>query len=93
MKSTRNLWRWLGVIFVLSFATLGWIGREIYLAAPPIPRAVQTAAGVPLYTGAQIQAGQQAWFSAAGGVLLAIYALRLLRRPAATVMQPVGSAA
>jgi nitric oxide reductase subunit B len=30
---------------------------------------------------------------AAGGVLLAIYALRLLRRPAARAMQPVGSAA
>jgi nitric oxide reductase subunit B len=66
MKSTRNLWRWLGVIFVLSFATLGWIGREIYVAAPPIPRAVLTAAGVPLYTGGQIQAGQQAWFTAGG---------------------------
>ena len=37
MQPTRNLWRWLAVVFVLSFAALGWLGREIYLAAPPIP--------------------------------------------------------
>ena len=37
MKPTRSLWRWLAVVFVLSFAALGYLGREIYLAAPPIP--------------------------------------------------------
>ncbi len=66
MKPTRALWRWLGLVFVLSFAALGWIGREIYLAAPPIPSAVKTIGGETLYTGEQIQHGQQAWLSAGG---------------------------
>jgi len=38
MQPTRNLWRWLAVVFFLSFAALGWLGREIYLSAPPIRR-------------------------------------------------------
>ena len=45
MKSSRRLWRTLAVIFLLSFAVLGWIGREIYLSAPPIPDAVVAADG------------------------------------------------
>ena len=40
MKPNRKLWQWLGVVFVLSFAALGFIGREIYLAAPPIASVV-----------------------------------------------------
>jgi nitric oxide reductase subunit B len=66
MKATRNLWRWLGVVFVLSFAALGYLGREIYLAAPPIPTAVQSVQGDTLYTADQIRLGQQAWLSAGG---------------------------
>src|ERR1051325_2014958 len=66
MKPTRKLWQWLAIVFVLSFATIGWVGREIYLAAPPIPDTVRTAAGASLYTGEQIHAGQQAWLSAGG---------------------------
>ena len=66
MKPTRRLWQWLGIVFVLSFATLGWLGREIYLAAPPIPTKVVTADGATLYTGDRIQYGQQAWLSAGG---------------------------
>jgi nitric oxide reductase subunit B len=66
VKPTRRLWQWLGVVFVLSFAVLGWLGREIYLAAPPIPKAVVKADGTSLYTGADIQRGQQAWLSAGG---------------------------
>ena len=37
MRSPRLIWQTLAVVFVLSFAVLGWAGREIYLAAPPIP--------------------------------------------------------
>jgi len=66
MKSTRKLWQGLGVVFVLSFAVLGWLGREIYLAAPPIPKAVKTIEGVALYSGEDIQRGQQAWLSSGG---------------------------
>ncbi len=66
MKPTRKLWQWLGVIFVLSFATLGYLGREIYLAAPPIPKAVVTTTGKTLYTADQVENGQRAWRSVGG---------------------------
>ena len=66
MKSTRRLWRWLGLIFVLSFGALGYLGWQIYLAAPPIPQRVVTADGELLFTGEQIQRGQQAWMAAGG---------------------------
>lgn len=66
MKSTSRLWRWLGLIFVLSFGALGYLGWQIYLSAPPIPRQVVTTDGELLYTGDQVQLGQQAWMSAGG---------------------------
>ena len=66
MQKTRTLWRWLAVVFFLSFAALGWIGREIYLDKPPIPQQVVSSGGQVLYTGAQIQRGQEAWLSAGG---------------------------
>ena len=65
MQPTRNLWRWLAVVFVLSFAALGWLGREIYLAAPPIPT-VKAEDGTTLFTKEQIQDGQRAWLAAGG---------------------------
>lgn len=66
MKSDHRLWRWLGLIFVLSFGALGFLGYQIYLSAPPIPKAVMSVQGEVLYSGEQIQAGQQAWLSAGG---------------------------
>lgn len=66
MSNNFRLWRLLGLVFVLSFGALGFIGYQIYLTAPPIPTAVVTAEGDTLFTSAQIQAGQQAWLSAGG---------------------------
>ena len=66
MSPTRKLWQTLGIVFVLSFAALLWLGREIYLAAPPIPSVVKTTSGDTLFTGEQIQDGQRAWLSAGG---------------------------
>ncbi len=66
MNSTSRLWRGLGIVFVLSFAVLGWLGREIYLAAPPIPHTIRSSDGTTLFTGDQIQRGQQAWLKAGG---------------------------
>ena len=66
MKSTKRLWRWLGLIFVLSFGALGYLGWQIYLTAPPIPKAVTAINGEVIFTGEQIQYGQQAWLSAGG---------------------------
>lgn len=66
MRSNNMLWRWLGLVFVLSFGALGYLGWQIYLSAPPIPRAVATAGGDVLFTGEQIQRGQQVWLAAGG---------------------------
>ncbi|HET7546282.1 MAG TPA: nitric-oxide reductase large subunit [Usitatibacter sp.] len=62
----RKLWQWLGFVFLLSFAALGWIGREIYLAAPPIPETVRVDHGATLFTGHDIEEGQRAWLAAGG---------------------------
>jgi nitric oxide reductase subunit B len=65
MEGKRNLWKWLAAVFVLSFAVLLYLGREIYLAAPPIPL-VKTTSGTVLYTPSDIQEGQRAWLAAGG---------------------------
>ena len=66
MHATRALWRWLALVCFLSFAVLLWVGKEIYLAKPPIPDRVITEQGTTLFTGEQIQRGQEAWLSAGG---------------------------
>jgi nitric oxide reductase subunit B len=66
MRSNHGLWRWLGLIFVLSFGALGYLGWQIYLTAPPIPKAVVTTSGDVLFTGEQVQRGQQVWLASGG---------------------------
>lgn len=66
VQSTRRLWTWLGLVCLLSFGALLWLGREIYLSAPPIPNEVVTESGQPLFTGDQIRRGQQVWLAAGG---------------------------
>ena len=66
MTTSNRLWRWLALVFVLSFGALGYLGWQIYLAAPPIPKTVVSADGDTLFTGEQIRRGQQAWMSAGG---------------------------
>lgn len=66
MQPTRKLWRWLAIVFLLSFAVLAWVGGEIYLRQPPIPRQVVDSSGQVLFTGKQIQLGQRAWLAAGG---------------------------
>lgn len=73
MKSSRKLWAWLGVIFLLSFAVLGWMGLEIYLTAPPIPKQVVQTDGQVVFTGPQVQRGQEAWLSAGGQQLGSVW--------------------
>lgn len=66
MHATRRLWTWLAIICVLSFGTLLFVGREIYLKAPPIPAQVLDQQGHVIWTGDQITRGQQAWLAAGG---------------------------
>jgi nitric oxide reductase subunit B len=66
MKSNNGLWRWLGLIFVLSFGALGYLGWQIYLTAPPIPKSVVSTTGEVIFTGEQIGKGQQVWLASGG---------------------------
>ena len=66
MQSTTRLWKWLGLVCLLSFAVLLWLGREMYLLKPPIPAAVVTEDGGTVFTGEQIMRGQEVWLAAGG---------------------------
>ena len=66
MRNNKMLWRWLGLIFVLSFGALGYLGWQIYLTAPPIPQNIVSTRGEVLFTGDQIRRGQQVWLATGG---------------------------
>ena len=73
MDSMRKLWVGLALVFCISFAALGWLGREIYLAAPPIPELIRTPGGETVYTGKQVRDGQRAWLAAGGQQLGSVW--------------------
>ncbi|HTN64867.1 MAG TPA: nitric-oxide reductase large subunit [Burkholderiaceae bacterium] len=73
MQATRKLWTWLAVICILSFGVLGWVGTEIYLAAPPIPKQVVSTQGKVLFSDGQVQRGQSAWLAAGGQQLGSVW--------------------
>ncbi|MGV3654446.1 MAG: nitric-oxide reductase large subunit, partial [Noviherbaspirillum sp.] len=73
MHATRKLWTWLGIICLLSFSTLLWVGGEIYQAAPPIPEQVATTRGDVLFTAQEMRYGQQAWRAAGGQQLGSVW--------------------
>jgi nitric oxide reductase subunit B len=66
MNPTKRLWIVLAAVLVASFTTLGFVGREIYQVAPPVPTAVRTADGRTLYTDADVQTGREVWQSIGG---------------------------
>ncbi|HYC35561.1 MAG TPA: nitric-oxide reductase large subunit [Usitatibacter sp.] len=70
--ANRKLWTWLGIIFVVSFAVLGYLGGEIYRAAPPYPT-VKVSTGETLFTGAELKEGQRAWLAAGGQQLGSVW--------------------
>src|SRR5690349_17822453 len=72
MNATRRLWTSLGAVFFISFAVLGWLGREIYLAAPPYPT-VKVATGETLFTSDEVREGQRAWLAAGGQQLGSVW--------------------
>jgi len=61
-----RLWLGLGTVLGVSFAVLGYYGREIYRQAPPIPERVVTTDGDVLFTGQEIRDGQNVWQSMGG---------------------------
>src|SRR3954447_26494747 len=73
MTDTRRLWKVLGTILLFSFGLLLLMGREIYLAAPPMPNALKSASGQTLYTLEDLQTGRQVWQSTGGQELGSIW--------------------
>ena len=73
MNASRRLWLGLGVLLLLSFAVLLWVGGEIHRVMPPIPSAVVTEDGTTVYTRADIQKGRQVWQSIGGQQLGSIW--------------------
>lgn len=73
MHASRKLWTWLAIICFVSFAILGWVGTEIYLAAPPIPHRVVSSDGTVIFSEGQVQRGQEAWLSAGGQQLGSVW--------------------
>ncbi len=66
MQTTKRLWLGLGLLLVLSFSVLLWMGREIYHEAPPLPQQVVTESGKVIYTRADFEAGRVVWQSIGG---------------------------
>src|SRR3569832_352617 len=62
----KRLWIFLAIFMVASFAALGFLGREIQRAEPPIPATVADSTGRVIYTRDDIQNGQLAWQSMGG---------------------------
>jgi len=73
MSDTRRLWTILGLILLASFAVLGYMGRQIYLSAPPVPSLVRTESGTTIYTREDIERGRQVWQSIGGHQLGSIW--------------------
>ncbi len=63
----KKLWLLFGLITILSFGTLLWIGTEIFREAPPIPKQVVTTDGTVLIDDDEISKGQNVW-QALGGM-------------------------
>lgn len=68
MRPQNYIKHWLAflVVFVVSFAVLGYYGLEIYRKAPPYPKQVLSDNGQVVYTHDDIMTGQAVWQSIGG---------------------------
>ncbi|MBK6900462.1 MAG: nitric-oxide reductase large subunit [bacterium] len=71
--SYKRLWIVFGLVVGLSFAVLGYFGREIYRQAPPVPARVVGDDGAVLFTGQDIKDGQNVWQSTGGQELGSVW--------------------
>lgn len=62
----KRLWIGFGLVLVISFLVLGWIGTRIYQEMPPIPEKIVTSDGETLIDTGEISAGQNVWQSMGG---------------------------
>ncbi len=57
----KKYWIPFGLVIIISFAVLGWVGTRIYQQAPPIPQKVITSNGKLIFTKDDIEKGQNIW--------------------------------
>ena len=62
----KRLWIGFIAVIVISFATIGYFGLEIFRKAPPVPDRVVSVDGQTLFTGQDIRDGQNVWQSMGG---------------------------
>lgn len=62
----RNLWTAFGLVMLVSFTVLAWIGTRIYEEAPPILSRVVTTEGQVVIDAGEISAGQNVWQTLGG---------------------------
>ncbi|WP_277809883.1 nitric-oxide reductase large subunit [Chromohalobacter canadensis] len=73
MANYRKLWGLLLIVLGVTFALLGFFGKEVYRQAPPIPDQVVATNGELLMTEDDILDGQTAWQSVGGMQLGSIW--------------------
>lgn len=73
MGEYRGFWYRLIVILILTFGLLGYMGKEVYRQAPPIPDQYVSENGEVLITSTDILSGQSAWQSTGGMELGSIW--------------------
>jgi nitric oxide reductase subunit B len=69
----RRLWIGLGLVLLISFGVLGWVGSRIYQLAPPIPDRVVAGDGREIFGPGEVAAGQDVWRSLGGMELGSIW--------------------
>lgn len=71
--SYKKLWIWLAIVFIASFAVLGYYGGRLIYTEPPIPNRVVVSDGTVLFTKEDIETGQNVWQSIGGQELGSIW--------------------
>ena len=56
----KRLWLGFGIVLIVSFAILGWIGTRIYQEMPPIPERIVSADGAVVAEGGEHLEGSEA---------------------------------
>lgn len=72
MKQYKSLWLLLIGVLIVTFSILGYLGREVYRQAPPIPKQFVSQNGEVIISHEQILQGQSAW-QTTGECNLALY--------------------